>query len=213
VSLTFEVLGARAEPHAAQPMLVLRLRVTETSGAAVHAAVLQCQIRIEPQLRRYGPDEQERLVELFGEPGRWGDTLRPFLWTHVSAAVGSVDGSTELDLAVPCTYDMEVAGTKYLHCLADGSDVPLVLLFSGTAFAVHDGTLQVTPVPWHEEASFRLPVATWRDVMDRYFPDQGWIVASRATLDALGRFKAARALATWDQTLEQLLAEAGEPAP
>ena len=37
--------------------------------------------------RRYEPDEQARLVELFGETPRWGDTLRPFLWTHVGTTV------------------------------------------------------------------------------------------------------------------------------
>ena len=53
------------------------------TGAPVHAVALRCQIRIEPQRRRYDADEEARLVELFGETPQWGDSLRPFLWTHV----------------------------------------------------------------------------------------------------------------------------------
>ena len=48
---------------------------------------------------------------------------------------------------------------------------------------------------WHEEASFRLPVAVWREMMDLYFPNSGWLLLSRDTLDALTRYKAERALA------------------
>jgi hypothetical protein len=209
-ALSFEVLGAGVEPYAVQPTIALRLRVTAEAGVAVHAVALQCQIRIEPQRRRYDAGEQERLVELFGEPARWGETLRPFLWTHVGTTVGGFTGSTEIELLVPCTYDMEIAGTKYLHALADGSEVALLMLFSGTTFVRAGGGLNVTPVAWHEDASFRMPLAVWRATMDRYFPNSGWVTVSRPVLDSLSRFKARRALATWDQTLEALLKEAGE---
>ena len=46
------------------------------------------------------PAEEDRLVELFGETPRWGDTLRPFLWTHVGITVTGFTGSTEVDLPV-----------------------------------------------------------------------------------------------------------------
>jgi hypothetical protein len=209
-SLSFEVLGARAEPHAAVPTLALRLRLTEADAQPVHAVALRCQLMIEPQKRRYEPEEQARLVELFGETPRWGETLRPFLWTNVATTIGGFVGSTEVDLLVPCTYDMEVAGTKYLHALADGSEIPLLLLFSGTTFSRRGNGMSVAPVAWHEDARYRLQVAVWRDMMDRYFPNSGWLTVGRPVLDALTRFKASRALITWDQTLEILLKEAGE---
>ena len=85
-----------------------------------------------------------------------------------------------------------------------------MLLFSGTAFARGGSGMSVTPVAWHEEATYRLPVRVWRDMMDLYFPNSGWVTVSRPVLDALGRFKASRALPTWDHTLEALLKEAGE---
>ncbi|HYZ99849.1 MAG TPA: DUF6084 family protein [Acidimicrobiales bacterium] len=208
-ALAFEVLGARAEPHAAVPTLALRLRIAETSAAAVHAVALRCQIRIEPQRRRYDADEEARLYELFGETPQWGDSLRPFLWTHIGTTVGAFTGSTEVDLPVECSYDFEVAGAKYLHALGDG-EIPLVLLFSGTVFSRGDAGFAAEPVAWDAEASFRLPVATWRAVMDLYFPNSAWLRVRRDTLDALARFKATHALPTWDQALERLLKDAGE---
>src|SRR5580765_5808133 len=57
-SLSFQVVGARAEPYAAVPTLMLRLRVTEADGQPVHAAALRCQVMIEPQRRRYEAAEE-----------------------------------------------------------------------------------------------------------------------------------------------------------
>lgn len=208
--LGFEVISAGIERYAVQPTIALRLRVTETTGAEVHAVALQCQIRIEPQKRRYSAAEQERLVELFGEPARWGETLRPFLWASVATTVTGFTGSTEVDLFVPCTYDMEIAGTRYLHALVDAGEVPLILLFSGTTFSHAETGMVVSPVAWHAEAAYRLPVSVWRELMDRFFPNSGWLTVGRPVIDALARFKAGRALATWDQTIEALLKEAGE---
>ncbi|HKE76205.1 MAG TPA: DUF6084 family protein [Acidimicrobiales bacterium] len=208
-ALAIEVLGAEAVAHAAVPTLALRLRIEEPSGALVHALALRCQIRIEPQRRRYDADEEARLTELFGETPQWGDSLRPFLWTHVAATVPAFTGSTDVDLPVACSYDFEVAGAKYLHALGDG-EVPLLLLFSGTVFTRGGTGFAAEPVPWDTEASFRLPVSTWRAVMDHYFPGSGWLRLRRDTLDALQRYKVAEALPTWDQALERLLKQAEE---
>jgi hypothetical protein len=188
---------------------MMRLRVSEATGAEVHALALRCQIRIEPQRRRYRADEEERLYELFGETPRWGDTLRPFLWTHVSATLPGFSGSTEVELPLECSYDFEVTAAKYLHALAAG-EIPLILLFSGTVFTRGSGGFSAEPIGWDQEALYRLPVSVWRELMDQYFPNSGWLRLSRDTLYALQRFRASRALPTWDQALEQLLKEAGQ---
>jgi hypothetical protein len=208
-TLSFEVVGARPEPYAAVPTIMFRLRVAEADGRRVHAVALRCQIRIEPQKRRYQPDEEEHLYELFGETPRWGETLRPFLWTHVSHTLAGFDGSTEVDLAVECSYDLEVAGAKYFHAL-EGGEVPLVFLFSGTAFTPGTSGFAAERVGWNQDADYRMPVSVWRDLMDMYFPGSGWLRLSRVNLDRLQKFKAVRALPTWDQAVEQLLKLAGE---
>jgi hypothetical protein len=207
--LAFAVLGARAEPYAAVPTLALRLRIEETTGERIHTLALRCQIQIEPRQRHYSGAEEERLLELFGEPPRWGQTLKTILWTHVSTLVPGFTGSTEIDLPVACTYDFEVTAAKYFHGLDDG-EIPLLLLFNGTVFARGQTGFSVEPVPWAKEAPFRLPVAVWRELMDRYFPDSAWIRLRRESFDALHRFRGERALPTWDDAVEALLREARE---
>ena len=118
-------------------------------------------------------------------------------------------GTTEVDLPIECTYDFEVAAAKYLHAVDDG-EIPILLLFTGTVFTKGQSGFAVEPVAWDLEAPFRLPVAVWRDTMDLYFPNSGWIRVSRDTLDALQRYKSGRALPTWDQAFEHLLKQAGE---
>ncbi len=211
-ALSFEVVSSRSEPHAAVPTIVLRLRVREADGVGVHALALRCQIRIEPQRRRYATDEELRLYELFGETPQWGDTLRPFLWTHVSTTIGGFDGVSEFDLPVECTYDFDVAAAKYLHALVDG-DIPLLLLFSGTVFSHGESGFSAEPLSWSLEASHKMPVAVWRSMMDLYYPNSAWIRVRRDTLDDLQRFRAYRGLPTWDQALEHLLKEAGRDQP
>ena len=45
--------------------------------------------------------------------------------------------------------------------------------------------------------------------MDTFFPNSGWIRLRRETIDALTRYKADRALTSWEDTVERLLKEAG----
>ena len=208
--LAFRVLDVQAERYAVTPNLLVRLRIEETSGQPVHALVLRCQLRIEPQRRQYDGTERADLVELFGLPEQWGTTLRPFLWTHTSLTVRGFTDSIEVDLPVPCTYDFDVAATKYLSSLASG-EIPLLLLFSGTLFARTDAGFSVEQVPWDLEAAYRMPVAVWRDVMNLYFPNAGWLRLDRETLAELARFRASRALPSWEATFSTLLRAALEP--
>lgn len=204
--LRITVLSGQPDPYAAVPTLLLRLRIESPETEPVHAMVLKAQIRIEPQRRRYSPEEEGRLLELFGESPQWGESLRPFLWTHVTTTVATFTGQVEIDLPVPCTYDFEVAAAKYLHSLGDG-EIPLVLLFNGTIFSHRDGGLVVQPIAWNVEAEYRLPVSVWRATMDTFFPNSGWIRLRRETLDDLMRYKADRALTSWEDTIERLLKE------
>ena len=110
-------------------------------------------------------------------------------------------------MSIPLTYDFEVATAKYFHGLDEG-EIPLLLLFSGTLFLSGETGFSVEQVPWHKEAEFRLPVATWREAMDSIFPDSAWIRMRRDTLDALSRFKSRHTLPTWDDTFAVLLNDA-----
>ena len=210
-TLDFEVVDALVEPYAAQPTLLLRLRITETHGptGARRGPAQPAEDRAAaPALRRRG-----------GEPGstscsastpQWGESLRPFLWTHLGATIPGFAGETDFDLPVSCTYDFEVAAAKYLHALGPDGVVPIVLLFSGTVFSKGGAGFVAEPVDWHAEASFPLPVATWRGVMDRYFPDSGWVrVEPRDPRPAAALQGRPGRCTGWDEALDHLFKEAG----
>lgn len=197
----FEVLDAGPVAHAAAPTLRFALRVTETSGADVHAIALGAQLQIDPAKRSYDDATRERLVELFGEPARWAATTRSFLWAQIGTVVPAFSGAADFSLDVPCTYDLEVAAAKYVYSLPDG-EVPLTFHFSGT---ILHSERQIAMVPWSCSASFRLPVETWRALMGAHYPGGGWVRLETETLDRLAARKAAGGLPSYDATIAGLL--------
>jgi hypothetical protein len=200
----FDCLGVRAEPYAAAPTLLFRLRISESSGRRIRAIALRCQLRIEPIQRQYSDAEATRLADLFGERARWGETLKPIQLATVSVMVPAFTGAVEFDAPVSCSYDLEVASGQYFHALDEG-EIPLVMLFSGTVFTA-DG---IVPIPWDRECRHRMPAAVWRELMELYFPGGGWLRLTRETLDALQKFKHRQAIPTWEAAITSLLKEAG----
>lgn len=205
--LTFTVEGSRTAPFAVSPTIDLELRIRDSDPQPIQSVQLQAQIRIEPERRSYTADEERLLLGLFGIPERWGDTLQPFQWTHVTLPVGGFHGSTLVHLPIECSYDLEVIIGQYLHALADG-EVPLILLFSGTVFRRLERGLTIEQIPWQCEARYRLPVDVWRTTMDTAFPDSGWLRLRRETLDRLVAYKAVQATPTFDAAIGRLLSEA-----
>ena len=210
--LVFDCTNAGIDPYAAAPTVVFRLRIAETTGQPIGGISLRVQFRIEPLKRRYADSEAARIGDLFGERARWGDTMKPMQFANVAQMVPPFSGSIEVDVPVPLTYDFEVATAKYFHGLDDG-EIPFVILFSGTTFLDQRGSLSIEQIPWHKETSYRLPVSVWREAMDVHFPNSTWLRISRDTLDSLQRFKSRLTLPTWDETIEALLRQAGEPSP
>jgi Family of unknown function (DUF6084) len=204
--LSFQVERASVVPFAASPAIAFQLRIANApEDQTIHTIALNCQIQIEVTRRRYSPEEQQQMLDLFGEPDRWSQTLRSLLWTNVSAVVPGFKGSTQADLRVPCTFDFNVAATKYFEGLA-GGEVPLNLLFSGTIFyADAEGSLQVAPISWDQEAKFRLPLQVWREMMQAYYPNGAWLHVRRDVFDRLYRYKMQRGIPTWEQALESVL--------
>jgi hypothetical protein len=209
VDLAFACTNATAERFTATPTLAFTLAITESTRAELHAIALRCQIRIEPQRRKYSAVEARRLHDLFGDPARWADTVKPIQLAMVSTIVPAFSEVIEVSLAVPCTYDLEVASARYLQALDDGT-IPLLMLFSGTVFIRQASGFLVEPVPWSAEVSYRLPASVWHELVEAHFPGSAWLRCSKQTLDALSEFKARRALPTWDATLSALLGETQE---
>jgi hypothetical protein len=211
--LDFQVQSAFAVPYAAAPTLAFKLKISQVDDGKealnpIHSVALRCQIRLEPARRKYSAIEQGRLLELFGEPSRWGQTVQTMLWSHVSVVVPPFGVETAVDLNVPCSTDFNIAAAKYFYALEDGL-VPLCFLFSGTIFyADESGALQVAQINWEKESNFRLPVATWKQMMNIYYPNSAWLCLQKDVFDRLYRYKSERAMSSWEQALESLLASA-----
>jgi hypothetical protein len=204
--LSFRILEATAVPFAASPTLAFKLRIENAIvGETIHTVALRCQIQIDVTRRRYAAREQSRMRDLFGEPDRWSQTLRSLLWTHANVVVPSFQDSTTADLPVPCTFDFNVAATKYFEGLTDG-EIPLLVMFSGTVFyADADDVLQVMPISWELETRFKLPVKVWRDMMDSYYPNCVWLSLRRDVFERLYQYKIQHGIPTWEQALEKVL--------
>ncbi len=204
--LKFMVDGVEPARFAVSPLLNFKLRIENADREqAIQAIALRCQIRIEPTRRQYRQAEQQRLVDIFGQPERWAQTVHSMLWTHTNIVVPAFSGSTQVELPAPCTFDFNVASAKYFHALENGV-APLLLLFSGTVFyAAGDSLLQVDQISWSKEAAFDLPVGVWKQMMDEYYPNTAWLCLSRDVFDRLHQYKMDRGLPTWEQTLESML--------
>ncbi len=214
--LSFQVQGAEPERDAAVPALRFALEVREQGDppTPIHSVALRCQIRIEPARRSYSGAERQRLLDLFGTPDRWGQTLRPMLWTHTIATVPPFTRQMSVGLVVPCNFDFSLAATRYFSALEDG-DLPLCFLFSGTIFFQGDeDRLQIAQIPWEKEAVYRLPARTWQEVRKHYYPNTSWLGLSSDLFDRLEEYRRARGLPTAEQALEKLLgAVAGANKP
>ncbi len=204
--LGFQVEEAIAVPFAAAPSLAFKLRITnQPASESIHTIALRCQIQLDVTRRRYTPEEQKLMLDLFGEPERWSQTLRSLLWTHVNVVVPGFKESTVVELPVPCTFDFNVAATKYFAGLQEG-DIPLLLQFSGTVFyAEPDGLLQVSPISWQHEAKFRLPVKIWREMIDMYYPNTAWLCLRRDVFDRLNQYKMQHGIPTWEAFIEMVV--------
>ncbi len=204
--LSFSIEAAEPVRYAIAPALAFKLRIANADpGEAIHTVALRCQIQIDVTRRRYTPEEQARMRDLFGEPERWNRTLRSLLWTHASIIVPGFQGSTVVDLPVPCTFDFNVAVTKYFDGLSEG-EIPLQFLFSGTVFYADEyQALQIAPIPWEQEAAFRLPVKIWRDMMESYYPNTVWLNLQRDVFDRLNEYKMQHGIPTWEQVVNRML--------
>jgi len=209
--LNFEVISAEVVAYSATPLLNFKMRIVNADEEEqIQNINLKSQIMLTVTQRRYNNEEKAKLKELFGEPERWGKTLRTFLWTHVITVVPRFSGSIIVDLPVPCSYDFEVVSTKYFDALEDG-EIPLNFLFSGTIFYEGEsGNIQIGQVSWSKEANYRLPVTLWKEAIATHFPNTAWIRLHKDVFDQLYQYKIAQGLITWEDVLDRLLRASGE---
>jgi hypothetical protein len=201
--VAFTIHDAAPLEFAAVPTLSFALGIS--SAQDVRSIVLDVQLQIAARRRPYDESAHDRLFELFGPPEAWGTSLRTLPWTRMTVVVPPFDGSTVVDLHVPCSYDLEVVASRYFDAL-DGGEVPLEFLFSGTVF--YGAPLQAARLSWESEAEYRLPVQVWKATMERHFRDTAWLRVRKDRFDRLVSYKSRRALASWEDVVDELLERA-----
>ena len=209
--LDFKILGVEPTVHGLTPLLHFKLGITNTPpNETIQSVILQTQIQIQAPGRAYNENEKPKLIDLFGTPDQWKTTLRARLWTLANTTVRSFAGETEAVLPVPCSFDLNVAGSKYFYALEDG-EVPLLFLFSGTIFyAAPDGHLQVQQISWNKECTYSMPVRVWKEMMNYHYPNSAFISLRREVFDRLENYKRGANVSSWDDTIERLLTKSSE---
>ena len=109
--------AVRRRPAADRP--AAHRRDHRAAGARHRAALPGAHRAAAPPLRRRRASTGCAACSASGTAGR--DTLRPFQWMQCNTTVQGFTGSTEVDLALPCTYDFDVIGSRYLHALGAGT--------------------------------------------------------------------------------------------
>jgi hypothetical protein len=212
--LNFQVAGVEAAARGLTPLMLFKLQITASDPAdSIQGMLLNAQIQIQCPQREYNPGEKEKLVDLFGTPERWGQTLRNRLWTHSNTTLGAFTGEAEAMLPVACTFDLNLAATKYFYALENG-EVPLLFLFSGSVFySSTEGKLQVERISWNKECTYRMPVSRWTELMEEHYPNCAWLYLKQDVFHQLYEYRRRHGLASWEQTLESLLENQSVSSP
>ena len=207
--LHFSIGSVGAMPYAASPTIAARLHIAnKPENEPIQSIGLNCQVQLQPLGRAYSALEESKLLDLFGERERWGQTMKPLHWTNAVLKVPPFTGETTIDLPLPCSLDFEVAANKYFYGLETGS-IAVTAMFSGTIFYVNEeGAMQIAQIPWDREVRFNLPIDAWKATIDAHYPDTAWLRLSRGAFDRLYRFKVARGIPMWEGVINRLLDQA-----
>jgi len=134
----------------------------------VYSLSLDYGVQIDAVRRHYLPDEQRRLVSVFGPSGIWYCTLHSLPWASGAAQVPAFIGRTSIELSLPCGSEANPAIQKYFQALSAG-DVLISAAFHGAAFYASDNLpLQHCELPENCRANFHLPLALWNEAIERY---------------------------------------------
>jgi hypothetical protein len=200
IELDFSLKGLSMLPFAATPQLALDLGIA--ADKPVHSLMLHCHLRVDVSERDYDAATLERLQDAFGLPDCWGHMLTTLQWTQLHRVVPAFEGSTRVEVLLPCSYDFGLAITKYFDALDQG-DIPMTMVFSGTVF--HGPGREVAPVPLGKQLKFELPLYLWQETVHHYYPNSVWLCLNKEVFDQSHTFKRLSGAPTWDQAMTRLL--------
>lgn len=205
VELAFRIAAMKPVTSAVSPYIGLSLEVScANPHQQIESVLLRCTVRIDAAARKHDPAERERLRELFGGAGVWERSSKSLLWTETTAVLPGFCGVATVDLLLAASYDLEHATSRYLSALG-GGEAPIVVHFRGTIFHRSASGLEVAQIPWDREARFRMPVACFREALERHYSNAAVVPLRRDVFERLDRYRAAQGLATWELAVERLL--------
>ncbi len=181
-------------------MLCFQIRIENTSLERIQAIALETRVFIEPPERHLTGRDMDHLNDLFGESSHWADASKPLAWSRATAIVPPFSGSTRFDLELPCSFDFNIAATKYFYGLEE-SYAPLRFDFTGTIF----GERQTEQLAAGIRAKFAMPVTAWVDLMDAYYPHSMWLRLPRQVFQRMNQYKVENHIPTWEDVLERLI--------
>ncbi len=167
--LNLSIEEAHVHSLSGKPVVGLGVHLAVTPREThVYSLSLDYEVRIDAVRRTYTADEQRRLVSLFGPIGIWYRTLHALRWMSGTAQVPAFIGQTSIELSLPCGAEASSAVKKYFQALSAG-DVLLAASFKGAAYyASDDLPLQHCPLSENCRATFRLPLASWNEAIERH---------------------------------------------
>jgi Family of unknown function (DUF6084) len=185
-------------------MMNFRVRVSNLGIEPVRVAALCCKIEIDAPRRAYNAEDHERLKDLFGESSVWANSVDPLLWTSTTMIVPEFSESVLCELAAPCSFDFNVAATKYFYGLQEGA-APLRFQFGGQVFFENAAGVLESAAIAKESACYALPIAAWSDMMEQFYPASVWLRLPRETFERLYQYKMDSAIPTWEDVFERIL--------
>ena len=167
-----------ADRYAAGPTVVFRMRATETSGVA-RARRWRCAARCgwSRSAGHYSDTEAAKVVDLFGERGRWGTTMQPMQLAFLSQVLPGLHRRVR---ASTCPAAQLRHRGRRAQVPRRSRGRPRAAAAALQRHGLHRparAARSVQPVPWHKETTVRLPVSVWREAMDAHFPARpgsGW---------------------------------------
>jgi len=203
--LRLTIEGVSADLNSIAPELRFSLRIEDGEPVKIQTILMYCQIHLDVPQRGYSAYEQRQLIELFGTRDQWGRTLRRMLWTNTNVIILGFTSSTTVDIRIPCSFDFNIASTKYFSALESG-EVPLTFYFNGTIFYFDEkGALKATTIPWDTEARFQMPVQVWRDAMEQHYRNFAWLCLRKDVFEKLRQYKMSHGFATFEDAVEDAI--------
>ena len=166
-----------------------RLRIEGVGAAPVRSILLDVQIQIAARRRSYDGVEAPSGCSSCSEPRSAGaTTLRTLPWTRTTLVVPPSQAPPRSSLELVCTYDLEVTAARYLHALRDEGECRSSSCSAARCSTpAASGQLQTARIAWDREAEYGLPVAVWREAMDRHFPTAPGCASSQEQLRPAAR--------------------------